>query len=184
MLRLTIWFKNPKNKQNLIVYRTNTCDFGDSQASLALRVAQDKYIAANARTKLGIIASSTPFADNYLFSGKSKEEVLGEPDDVKTNALGLTWDTSKDTLEPIFHYHLSDKAEEIIDNLVVTRTLLSQITPQSFDLTGVFLGPIKAALKILLSRACDITSLQEKDLDLTTRDASLGTDVSFHPKAS
>ena len=119
---------------------------------------------------------------------------LGEPEDTKTNALGLTWDTQQDTLEPIFHYHLSKKVtgikqayelvglspeeeEEIINNVVVTRSLLSQITPQSFDLTGVFLGPIKASLKIMLSRACDITSLQEKDLDLATRDASLVSDV-------
>ena len=110
---------------------------------------------------------------------------MGKPDDTTTNALGITWDTVKDTLQPIFHYHLSKKVkgikkayklvglspeekEEIIANIVVTRTLLSQITPQSFDLSGVFLGPIKTSLKILLSRACDITSLQEMDLDLLT----------------
>ena len=137
MLRLLIWFRDPKSKQNMVIFRTATCDFGDSQASLALRVAQDKFIAANCKTKLGVLASSMPFADNYLFSGKSKEEVLeaiievinlhkkygmplkspshnlgseydylGKPDDTKTNALGLTWDTEKDTLEPIFHYPL------------------------------------------------------------------------------
>ena len=41
----------------MVIFRTATCDFGDSQASLALRVAQDDYIAANCRTKLGILAS-------------------------------------------------------------------------------------------------------------------------------
>ena len=60
----------------MVIFRTATCDFGDSQANLALRVAQDKFIAANCRTKLGVLASSQPFADNYLFSGRSKEEVL------------------------------------------------------------------------------------------------------------
>ena len=59
----------------------------------------------------------------------------------------------------------------------MNRTLLSQITPQSFDLCGIFLGPIKTSLKILLSRACDITSLQEKDLDILTREVSLVSDV-------
>ena len=185
----SIWFRDPKNKKNMVIFRTATCDFGDSQASLALRVAQDKYIVANCRTKLGVLASQDPIADNYLFSGRSKEEVLegitepinlhkkygmelkspshnlgndydylGKPDDTITNALGITWYTVKDTLQPIFHYHLSKKVkgikkacelvglspeeeeEEIIENIAVTRSLLSQITPQSFDLSWIFLG--------------------------------------------
>ena len=41
----------------------------------------------------------------------------------------------------------------------------------------MFLGPIKTSLKILLSCACDITCLQEKDLDLITRDVPLVSDV-------
>ena len=41
----------------------------------------------------------------------------------------------------------------------------------------MFLGPIKTSLKILLSRVCDITSLQEKDLNLITKDVPLVTDV-------
>ena len=56
MLRLSIWFRDPQNKKEMVIFRTATCDFGDSQASLALRVAQDKYIAANCHTKLGILA--------------------------------------------------------------------------------------------------------------------------------
>ena len=40
-----------------------------------IRVAQDKYIASNCQTKLGKLASEDPFADYYLFSGRSKEEV-------------------------------------------------------------------------------------------------------------
>ena len=61
--------------------------------------------------------------------------------------------------------------------MVVTRTLLSKITPQSFDLSGPFLSPLKSSLKILLSRAYDITSLAENDLDLSTRDVRLVSDV-------
>ena len=72
MLRLSIWFRDPKSKQNMVIFRTATCEFGESQASLALRVAQDKFIAANCKTKLGVLASSMPFADNYLFSGRRK----------------------------------------------------------------------------------------------------------------
>ena len=71
----------------------------------------------------------------------------------------------------------SDETDEILRYIMVTRALLSQITPQSFDLGGIFLGPLKTSLKILLSRACDITSLQEKDLDLLTRDVPLVSDV-------
>ena len=59
----------------MVIFRTATCDFGDSQVNLALRVAQEKYIASNCKTKLGKLASEDPFADNYLFSGRSKEEV-------------------------------------------------------------------------------------------------------------
>ena len=40
-------------------------------------------------------------------------DYLGDPEDIKTNALGLTWDTQQDTLEPIFYYHLSKKVTGI-----------------------------------------------------------------------
>ena len=69
MLRLSIWYRNPIKREGMVI-------FGDSQASLALMVAQDKFITSNCKTKLGKLASEDPFADNYLFSGKSKEEVL------------------------------------------------------------------------------------------------------------
>ena len=69
------------------------------------------------------------------------------------------------------------KIDQVVDNMVVTRTVLFKITPQSFDISGLFLGPLKSSLKIMLSRACDITSLAEKDLDLSTRDAKLVADV-------
>ena len=76
MLRLSIWYRNPIKRERMLIFRAATCDFGDSQASLALMVAQDKFITSNCKTKLGKLASEDPFADNYLFSGKSKEEVL------------------------------------------------------------------------------------------------------------
>ena len=71
----------------------------------------------------------------------------------------------------------ADDVAQLVDNMVVTRTMLSRITPQSFDLSGPFMGQMKSCLKILLSRACDITSLAEKDLDLSTRDVKLVSDV-------
>ena len=87
-------------------------------------------------------------------------DYLRIPDDPTTNALGITWDTTKDTLQPIFHYHLSkkvkgikkawdlvgltsDEIEEILKDIVVSSTLLSQITLQSFDLCWIFLAPIR-----------------------------------------
>ena len=76
MLRLSIWYDDPMKKQGLVVFKTNMADFGDSQASLALRVAQDKYIAAHCKTPLAILASNWPFADNYMMSGKNKQQVL------------------------------------------------------------------------------------------------------------
>ena len=43
MLRLSLWYEDPSKKEGLLVFKTNTADFGDSQASLTLRVAQDRY---------------------------------------------------------------------------------------------------------------------------------------------
>ena len=76
MLRLSIWYEDPAKKQGLVVFKTSTADFGDSQASLALRVAQDKYIAANCKSPLAVLASNWAFADNYMFSGKNKQQVI------------------------------------------------------------------------------------------------------------
>ena len=174
MLRLSVWYDD---KQGLVMYKTCTADFGDSQASLALRVAQDKFIASNCKSPLAILASNWPFADNYLMSGRSKQQVLeailelmelhekygmplkppahnldgvsdilGNIEDTKSNALGLTWDIETDTLQPIFHYHLKGKINgvhktweivglspeeinQLVDNMVVSRTVLSKITP-------------------------------------------------------
>ena len=64
MLRLSIWFRDPLKREGMVIFRTASCDFRDSQASLALRVAQDKSIASNCQTKLGKLASEDPFADN------------------------------------------------------------------------------------------------------------------------
>ena len=121
-------------------------------------------------------------------------DIIEQPEETENNALGLTWDIQTDTLQPIYHYHLKGKIDgvnkiheivgllpqqvnELIDNMTISRTVLAKITPQSFDISGPFLGPLKSSLKIMLSRACDITSLAEKDLDLNTRDAKLVTDV-------
>ena len=72
MLRLSLWYEDPTKKEGLVVFKTNTAEFGNSQASLALRVAQDKYIAANCKSPLAVLASNWPFADNYMFSGKKQ----------------------------------------------------------------------------------------------------------------
>ena len=43
---------------------------------------------------------------------------LGNLDDTKCNALGLTWDIEKDILQPIYHYHLKGtllKASTFLD---------------------------------------------------------------------
>ena len=64
MLRLSIWYREPEKKEGLVIFRTTTCDFSDSQASLALWVAQDKYISAKCKIKLGKVANKDPFADN------------------------------------------------------------------------------------------------------------------------
>ena len=77
MLRLSLWYRNPAKREGLVVFKTNTADFGDSQASLALRVAQDKYISTNCKSPLAVLASNWPFADNYMLSGKEKPASVG-----------------------------------------------------------------------------------------------------------
>ena len=60
--------------EGLTIFRTGTCDFGDQAVSLSLRVAQDKSIHANCKSPLAKLASSIPYADNYLFSSRSKQK--------------------------------------------------------------------------------------------------------------
>ena len=57
LLRLSIWYKYPVKMEGLIIYRMGTAEFGGAQASMALRVAQEKYITGNCKTKLGKFAS-------------------------------------------------------------------------------------------------------------------------------
>ena len=47
-------------------------------ASLSLKVAKDKYIHANYKSLLAKLATSVPYADNYLFSSRSKERLVKE----------------------------------------------------------------------------------------------------------
>ena len=82
------------------------------------------------------------------------QEELGKLDDTKCNALGLTWDIEKDTLQPIYHYHLKGKindvnktwelvglAPEQIEQLVENKRGLScaKLSQQSIR----FLGPME-----------------------------------------
>ena len=75
IFRLSIWYKDPIKKEGLIIHRTGTWDFGDAQASLALRVAQDRYIASNCQTESGKLTAEWPFTDNYLMSSQCKEDL-------------------------------------------------------------------------------------------------------------
>ena len=84
-------------------------------------------------------------------------------------------------LEPIFHYHLTkkmkgikkswelvgltkDEIEMITQDLVVTKALLSQLTPESFDICGVFLGPLKTSLKSCCLGAATLHPSRRKTL--------------------
>ena len=62
--------------EGLIIFRTNSCDFGNSSANLALRCAQDKYIASNCTSELARLAAAHLFADNYLFSARTKKMLI------------------------------------------------------------------------------------------------------------
>ena len=76
-LRLMIWYRDPKNKLEPIVYRRYTMDFGDACSALVVRIAQKKLLCPRARlasTKHTILAGG--YADNYSNSFPTKQEYM------------------------------------------------------------------------------------------------------------
>ena len=48
-LRLMVWYKNPKDKEGIIIYRRNTMDFGDAASALIVRIIQKMFLSPMAR---------------------------------------------------------------------------------------------------------------------------------------
>ena len=51
-LRLCYWYEDPENMQNPIVFKRETMDFGDSIASLVIRIIQLKFLVPATRLKI------------------------------------------------------------------------------------------------------------------------------------
>ena len=135
ILRLFIWFDESLNMK---VYRRSAMDFGGSQASLALSIAQIKFIAPLLSYLMSlIIVVFCRFADNYSSSVqtateyklvakdlKEAHETLSIPlkficsseryeknNEVETNVplLGLLWNRNDDSISFNGTFSLSKK---------------------------------------------------------------------------
>ena len=72
-LRLSIWFQNPEKQEGVIIYRRDTSDFGDSQASAALEIGCRKFVASACKLEESRrIVQDLRYADNNCSSFPDK----------------------------------------------------------------------------------------------------------------
>ena len=98
--------------------------------------------------------------------------------------LGLKLNLEEDTIVPDVHLNLYGKhrgdyqgpnmedKQPSLEN--ITRLTLSRLLPQCYDRTGFLLGPIILALKIFLSRVCEIIEYNHHETEISTVDDELG----------
>ena len=68
-LHLCVWFSNPEELEGIIVYRSNTINFGDSQAALVIHILQQKYLSRLVKLEISrYIILNCSYADNYSSS--------------------------------------------------------------------------------------------------------------------
>ena len=113
-----------------------------------------------------------------------KNEERG-PDEYE-NLFGLKLHLVKDELTPNLNPNIYKKQrgktkgpglfEKQIELDQITRTTLSRVTAQLFDLSGCFLAPFVFTSKSYLSMACTIASLKEVNLPLFHKDKDFATD--------
>ena len=98
--------------------------------------------------------------------------------------LGLKLNLEEDTIVPDVHLNLygkhrgdyqgpnMDDKQPSLEN--ITRLTLSTLLPQCYDRTGFLLGPIILALKIFLSRVCEIIEYNHHETEISKVDDELG----------
>ena len=69
-----------------------------------------------------------------------------------------------------------DTFKKVLENMNITRRLISMMTPQAHCITGIFLSSVKTGRKTILSSLCDVTLNAELDLDIATIDKKLDTE--------
>ena len=104
------------------------------------------------------------------------------PEEVE-KTLGLLWSVVEDTLTATPRYNLfgssrgkplgpplKEMKNEEIANMKITRMTFLRLSAQTYDKLSYILGPLMFSCKVLSSRACELASLEELDVDLSTRD--------------
>ena len=110
---------------------------------------------------------------NQLLSGQFSHNF----DKASETCLGMKIDFNKDEIKPHNYLALGSKRKGILNgetlvnddlsaDTFVSRRSLSRITAQIFDLTGRHCGPVIAAAKTLLSKACCIANPDNIDTNL------------------
>ena len=100
--------------------------------------------------------------------------------------LGTDWDLFRNETSPLPHLSmgqrlrgepqdvkLADIPEQNFNDLFmegITRRTLSRLCAQAYDRLGIFLNPMIAGLKILLSWSCELASTMEIDKPLVNID--------------
>ena len=65
---------------------------------------------------------------------------------------------------------MEDMSDEDIMKTVLTRLTFLRLTAQSYCLLKNLLGPLITTTKALASRSCELASVDELELDLSSRD--------------
>ena len=115
--------------------------------------------------------------DKEVFSDPKRGESQVE------KMLGIQWNLKTDCISALPQYNvygsargkilgpnLTDMADEEIKNLVISRLLWLRVCAQSYSRLGNLLAPVIMSCKVLASRSCELSSTEEMEVDLTSRD--------------
>ena len=123
----------------------------------------------------------------YCITGwKYDKEVFNDPKRGESQVekmLGKCWNLKTDCISALPQYNvygsargkilgpnLIDMADEEIKNLVISRLLWLRVCAQSYSRLGNLLAPVIMSCKVLASRSCELSSTEEMEVDLTSRD--------------
>ena len=91
-LRLKVWFKDPRARTGLTMYRRGTMDFGDAASALIVRIIQKKFLMPMAKyEELKHTIDAGGYADNYSNSFETLKEYKMVSEDMEEihRAIGL-----------------------------------------------------------------------------------------------
>ena len=97
--------------------------------------------------------------------------------------MGIRWSVEEDTITAIPSYNLHGTSrgkplgpplkavtDQEIQDMPITRMTWLRLSAQCYCKLANLLGPLMFATKVLTSRACEIASVDELNLDLQERD--------------